>query len=298
MPDILFNMSDRQREVFFETISRMADAVKPEAIICYGSRKTNREAWSAFSHSQTLDSYTHYDILIITRSGERCKDHEVFDKVNQLNNEAIRFIPVVHPLKAVQEAIQKDSRFFTTVCRKGVLVYGEAMPEVGFESVEACQRDQSHWKHHFGLAKQFLCGAEHYISNAQPSLSVFMLHQATEHACIAIIHACLGYRSATHSLSRLLALTENISPELSGLFPRHTESEKELFSLLAHAYSDVRYRQTFAISLEDAKTLFERVKELTGFTESIYNEVQNQDKADIEVTRREKRDKDATFELP
>jgi HEPN domain-containing protein len=276
MPDVLFKMSDRQREVFFESISRVADAVKPEAIICYGSRKTNREAWSAFNQTPTLYSQVHYDILIITRSGERCKDHEVFDKVNQLNSEAIRLIPVVHPLKSVQEAIQKGSRFFTTVCRKGVLVYGDTKPDVGFESVETCQYDQSHWIHHFGLAKQFLHGAEYYLSNSQSSLSVFMLHQATEHACIATIHARLGYRSATHSLSRLLALTENISPELSGLFPRHTEAERELFSLLAHAYSDVRYRQTYTISLEHAKTLLERVKELTGITENIYNEVQNQ----------------------
>lgn len=277
MPDVLFDMSDRQREVFLEAISRVADAIKPEAIICYGSRKTKREVWSAFNHAPTLDTRAHYDILIITRLGEKCKDHEVFDKVNQLNSETIRLIPVIHPLKAVQEAIQKSSRFFTTVCRKGVLVYGEAKPEVGPESAETCPYDQSHWAHHFGLAKQFLHGAEHYLSNAQSSLSVFMFHQATEHACIAIIHVCLGYRSATHSLSRLLALTENISPELSGLFLRHTESEKELFGLLSHAYSDVRYRQTFAISLEDSKRLFERVKELIGIVERIYNEVQNQD---------------------
>lgn len=280
-------MNDRQREVFFETISRVADAVKPEAIICYGSRKTNREIWSAFSHSQEFDSHTHYDILIISRLGEKCKDHEVFDKVNQLNCEAMRLITVVHPLKAVQEAIQKGSRFFTTVCRKGILVYGETKPEVGLESAETCPYNQSQWVHHFGLAKQFLCGAEHYLSNAQPSLSVFMLHQATEHACIAIIHACLGYRSATHSLSRLLALTENISTEFSGLFPRHTESEKELFSLLAHAYSDVRYRQTFAISLEDAKTLFKRVKELIGITERINNEFQNQDEVELYLVNKE-----------
>lgn len=273
MPEVLFNISDRKREVFFETISRVADAVKPAAIICYGSRKTNREAWSAFSHSPMLDSQVHYDILIITRTGEKCKDHEVFDKVNRLSSAVIRLIPVVHPLKAVQEAIRKGSRFFTTVCRTGVLVYGEAKPEVDFESAEACLSDQSHWKHHFRLAKQFLHGAEHYLFNAQPSLSVFMLHQATEHACIAIIHACLGYRSATHSLSRLLALTENISTELSGLFPRHTEAERELFNLLAHAYSDVRYRQTFTISLENGKTLFERVKVLTGIAERIHKEI-------------------------
>lgn len=280
MTSVLSDMNDRQREVFLETISRVADAIKPEAIICYGSRKTNREAWSAFSQTPTLYSQVHYDILIITRSGEKCKDHEVFDKVNQLNSETIRLIPVIHLLKAVQEAIQKGSRFFTTACRKGVLVYGEAKPEVGFESAETCPFDQSHWKHHFELAKQFLYGAEHYLSNAQSSLSVFMLHQATEHACIAIIHVCLGYRSATHSLSRLLALTENISLELSSLFPRHTEAERELFRLLAHAYSDVRYRQAFTISLEHAKTLFERVKELVAITERIYNQFQNQDEVE------------------
>jgi uncharacterized protein len=180
----------------------------------------------------------------------------------------------------VQEAVRKGSRFFTTVCRQGVLVYGDAKLEVGFEPMPAFQRDQTRWVHHFGLANQFLSGAEHYLLNAQPSLAVFMLHQATEHACIAIIYACLGYRSTTHNLSRLLALTEHISPELSGMFPRHTEAERELFSLLVRAYGGVRYRQSFTICLEDAKMLVERVKELVRVTERIYNEFQKERGAD------------------
>lgn len=274
------NMSGRQREVLDETISRVADAIKPEAIICYGSRQNSCEVWSAFKHPSTHYASSQYDVLIITRPEEKYKDHEVLDKISQLNRESIRLIPVIHDVKAVHEAVQNGSRFFATVCKNGVLVYGEPKPEVGFESVASCQCDQSHWVHHFGLANQFLSGAEHYLSNAQPSLSVFMLHQATEHACIAIIHACLGYRSTTHNLNRLLALTENISLELCGLFPRHTETEKELFNLLVHAYGDVRYRQSFTISLEHANMLFERVKELVSATERIYNEFQKQAEVD------------------
>lgn len=275
----LSNIGDQQKEVLRNAISHVADVVKPEAIICYGRRQTNSEVWSAFKQVSMPDVRLHFDILIITRPEEKFKDHEVLDRINQLNSESIRLIPVIHNIKTVQEAIQKGSRFFTTVCKNGILLFGEAKPEVGFVERVSHKSNESHWTHHFGLANQFLTGAEHYLSNAQPSLSVFMLHQATEHACIAIMHSCLGYRSTTHNLNRLLALTENISPELSGLFPRHTESEKELFNLLVQAYGDVRYRQSFTIPPEQAKALFERVKELISVTERINLEFQERPEA-------------------
>lgn len=270
------NMDEQQEQVLREAISRVAGSFRPEAIICYGKRQTSHEVWSAFKQVSRPDVRSHYDILIITRQEEKFKDHEVSDKINQLNSESIRLTPVIHNIKAVREAIQKGSWFFTTVCKHGILLYGEAISEVGPVENVFLKSDESHWAHHFGLANQFLTGAEHYLSNAQPSLSVFMLHQATEHACIAIIHACLGYRSTTHNLNRLLALTENISLELSGIFPRHTETERELFNLLVHAYGDVRYRQSFTIPPEQAKVLFERVKELINATERIYNEFRKQ----------------------
>lgn len=270
----LSNIGEQQNEVLRDAISRVADAIKPEAIICYGRRQTNRDVWSAFKQVSMPDVRLHFDILIITRPEGRFKDHEVLDTINQLNSESIRLIPVIHNIKAVQEAILKGSRFFTTVCKNGILLYGEVKPEVGFVEKVSLKSDDSHWTHHFGLANQFLNGAGHYLSNAEPSLSVFMLHQTTEHACIAIIHARLGYRSTTHNLNRLLALTENISAELSGLFPRQTETERELFNLLVHAYGDVRYRQSFTISPEQAKVLFERVKELINVTERIHLEFQ------------------------
>lgn len=272
----LSSIGEQQKEVLRDAISYVADAIKPEAIICYGKRQTNSEVWSAFKKVSMPDARSHFDILIITRPEEKFKDHEALDRINQLNSESIRFTPVIHNIKAVQEAIQKGSRFFTTVCRNGILLYGEARPEVGLVEKVSHRSDESHWAHHFELAKQFLTGAEHYLSDAQPSLSVFMLHQAMEHACIAIIHNCLGYRSTTHNLNRLLALTENISLELSGLFPRHTETERELFNLLVHAYGDVRYRQSFSIPPEQANVLFERVKGLISVTERIYHEYPEQ----------------------
>src|SRR5690606_4547134 len=154
-----------------------------------GKRQTSHEVWSTFKQVPMPDVRSHYDILIITRSEEKLKDHEILDKTNQLNRESIRLTPEIHNIKALQKGIQKGRRFFTTVCKNGILLYGEAKPEVGLVEKVSHKSDESHWAHHFELAKQFLTGAEHYLSKAQPSLSVFMLHQATEHACIAIIHA-------------------------------------------------------------------------------------------------------------
>lgn len=274
MFNVLPHMSELQGQVLRETISRVADALKPDAVICYGKRQTSGEVWSAFKQVSMPEVSSHYDVLIIIRPEEKFKDHEVLDKIDQLNSESIRLTPVIHNIKAVQEAIQKGSRFFTTVCKHGILLYGEAKPEVGPVEKVSLKSDESHWAHHFGLANQFLTGAEHYLSNAQPALSVFMLHQATEHACIAIIHSCLGYRSTTHNLNRLLALTENISLELSDLFPRHTDSETELFKTLVQAYGDVRYSQSFTVPFEQAKTLFGRIKEFISATERVYHEFQ------------------------
>ena len=148
------NMGELQGLVLRETISRVADSFKPEAIICYGKRQTSHEVWSAFKQVSRPDVPSHYDILIITRPEEKYKDHEVLDKINQLNSESIRLTPVIHNIKAVQEAIQKGSRFFTTVCKNGILLYGEAKPEVGLVEKVSHKSDESHWAHHFGLANQ------------------------------------------------------------------------------------------------------------------------------------------------
>lgn len=139
------NMDELQGQVLRDTISQVADALKPEAIICYGKRQTRGEVWSAFKQVSIPDVHSHYDILIITQSEEKYKDHEVLDKINQLNNESIRLTPVIHNIKAVKEAIQKGSRFFTTVCKNGILLYGEAKPEVGLVEKLPHKNDESHW---------------------------------------------------------------------------------------------------------------------------------------------------------
>jgi HEPN domain-containing protein len=274
MPVTQPNITALQQQVLQASIDRLVESFNPEAIICYGARHVNHENWSSFKRLPESTTRSHYHLLIITRSEETFKEQEVLDKISRLNGASLRLIPVVRSIKAVQDSILKGNRFFTTVCKNGTLLYGRTIPDVSSIKDETSPDIDLLWAHHSGLANQFLVGAEHYLSQGQPALSVFMLHQATEHACIAIIRACLGYRSTTHNLNRLLALTENISIEMSDLFPRRSETEKGLFKLLAHAYGDVRYRPSFSIPPEQAKALFENVRELISAAERTYHDFQ------------------------
>jgi HEPN domain-containing protein len=128
------------------------------------------------------------------------------------------------------------------------------------------------WDRHFGLAEGFLEGASYYLTSGSASLAVFMLHQATEQTCIALIKTCLGYRPTTHNLGRLLALTENFSEYPSFIFPQVSREETDLFNTLVRAYSDVRYTKHFEIPIEKAEILRQRLKDLQEIAVRLYKE--------------------------
>jgi HEPN domain-containing protein len=96
------------------------------------------------------------------------------------------------------------------------------------------------------------------------------LHQAAQHTCMAVLRVFTGYRSTTHNLSRLLALIENITFNLTIIFPCFTKDETDLFNLLNKAYSNARYNDNFKVPIEKAQTLTDRVKELLTIAEQLY----------------------------
>jgi hypothetical protein len=99
-----------------------------------------------------------------------------------------------------------------------------------------------------------------------------MLHQAIEQTCNALVRVITGYRLATHNLSRLLAMTENFCTLSDQVFPRNTPEEKELFKIVARAYSDVRYKPGFQVSDQQTLTIIERVSGLQRGAERLYSE--------------------------
>lgn len=252
-------------------IAAILQILEPERIICFGRRISELQAWSPFVPKTKKAYAVTYDLLIITRASENRSAHELLDMLdNALRDDKVRAVVLIHSVQSVNQALSDGSRFFSTVCGRGSILYdnnGTVMVHGRYPDA-TCGGEA--WRQGFGLARQFLNGAVHFSSSGCSNIALFMLHQAIEQTCNALIRAMTGYRPATHNLSRLLAMTENFCTLSGDVFPRNTSEEKELFTIVARAYSDVRYKPGFQASAQDVVTLIERVATLQRGAEKLY----------------------------
>ena len=106
--------------------------------------------------------------------------------------------------------------------------------------------------------QEFLAGAQFYQLRREHGLSAFNLHQAVEQSLFTLLKMGTGYQCHIHSLSRLMRYCALVTPALHGIFPRHTDQEKELFRLLQAAYVSSRYSPDFKLSFAQLQALHER----------------------------------------
>ncbi len=119
----------------------------------------------------------------------------------------------------------------------------------------------------FTTASGFLDGVEFHITKNQLNISAFDLHQATERFFYTILLVFTDYKPKIHDLEKLGRQVNAIDARFKTVFPRATEEEERLFTLLNKAYIDSRYKLGYEIKIEELEYLSSRVevlKELTG----------------------------------
>jgi len=200
-------------------------------------------------------------------------EHEVQDYVNRLFDKAGITI-IVHGLETVTNAISQGNRFFTAVCRDGMQLYtanglrlNMDYPDLNPATTQA--KAEKHYYHRYAMALGFMEAAEECLEKEYYNNAIFMLHQAVEQACIAMIRVFMAYRSDMHNLSRLLNLCGCFSGEPAALFPRKTPEDQRLFQLLLKSYSDARYKDEYKVTRQDAEILCTLVRALIELTEEL-----------------------------
>jgi HEPN domain-containing protein len=271
------HLSKLQQDHLRQLIQKIGEAVKPEKIICYGSRVTIMQDWGCFLEDNGYYESIHptFDLLIITRHDETRTDYEIIELVEVLCKPPVSVTCIAHKLPSVNEALEGGNPFFCRVHDKGILVYDNSAsqlnrPAESFSGFLTKGKAEGYWNRWHGLAQHFLSLAAQCVSSGWSNEAVFLLHQAVEHTCIALIRVFTGYRSNTHNLSRLLALTENFSMVPVTIFPRITKEETALFNLLLRGYSEPRYKDVYELTNETVTILLTRVKELQSIAESLY----------------------------
>ena len=131
---------------------------------------------------------------------------------------------------------------------------------------------QAIWTRWYGLAQHFYKSAVDSQDFERPDLTAFMLHQAMEHTCGALIRIFTGYRPNTHNLSRLLMMVENFTDQFTRIFPKGTKQEEDLYSLLQHGYLDARYKDEYIVPIGVLDILIQRVQEAQMIAAILYEE--------------------------
>ena len=273
------NLSPHLVTLLAELTQKIAGAIQPEKILCYGYRASPHNDWSCFTedspNQETIKAT--FDLLVITNSKNNLPDHEMLQKINHLAEPLdCEVTAIVQSLDSVNDLIAKNSRFLTTLYHKAVLVYNAGNsdiidPPAAISHEETTRKIETVWNNCYQTAEQFFKTACFCLDNDWNEKALFDLHQATQHTCMALLRVYTGYRSTTHNLFRLLALIENFSFVPSSIFPCITAEEIALLNQLNKAYSDARYKENYNVPTETAILLKKRVKQLLLVAQELYD---------------------------
>jgi len=267
MPSVLPYISPYQQTLIDDTISKIVAKTQPEKILCYGMRTNIHHAWSAFTPASEALGRTTLDLLIISTEKDKRIRERIANMIDCLSNEGIRIVCVVHSLDAVNTGLREGNPFFITVYCHGVLLYEKNSVPLSTPAPGAMQTP--HHPKRLALAQSFYQSSVDCVTNENVEPAMLLLHQSVELGCAELLQCRLGYRPSTHSLRKLLALSENVTTKASALFTLTSEEDNKLFELLQRAYVDARYKENYTIQPNDVWTLTERVSDLLTLVEEL-----------------------------
>ncbi|NVM64196.1 HEPN domain-containing protein [Mucilaginibacter sp. SG538B] len=245
-------------------LQAIADALNTqyqiEKIICFAALSSYSSHETVFCPAQT-NSTNDYYLLVLTTEITRI-EHVMQDYISKLFPGV--FV-IAHGLETVMNLVYNYDTFFLNACLNGVLIYtsdGFTMIPDYEESKakEAVLKDNEAFERIYKLASGFLESAFICLENNFDNNVIFLLHQAVEQGCRALIRLFTGYRSDIHNISRLIDFSRSFSPEPSALFRRHFSKEKHLFRVLSTSYSDARYKDNYHVIDHEADLLCTQVK--------------------------------------
>lgn len=171
---------------------------------------------------------------------------------------------LIRKAQEVYSFLEQGDIFYSVVCTDKTLAYSintvplpfpEHLPvtEIQEKAYRTFERDTL-------KCDTFIDGARYYLLTKKYGIAAFMLQQVVEHLLRAIIASLMNRNIFTHNLTSLLQTCRLCAKELTTVFPRDTDKEKELFQLLNSAYVKARYTNEYEISEHEVAVLLERVE--------------------------------------
>ena len=248
-----------------------------EMIILFGSYSTGKWVEDRYvEEGITYEYISDFDILVVTTNAKATRLHWKWDKVNAIiaDNPGITRTKIIsHSIGFLNEHIRDNYYFFADIFKQGIMLYDSgsyvlASPQP-LSSKKRKQKAQDYFEVWLGKATSSLKGFNFYLKEQEYNWAAFLLHQATECYYTTFLLVFTDYRPKLHDIQELGDQASQIKREMRTVFPRATEEEKRLFTLLQKAYTGARYKKDYVITKEELTYLSERVKVLGALVERL-----------------------------
>jgi len=279
LPSTIGILTRSLQQLLSEVVQKIVLAVQPEKIICYGLRSVHYQDWGCFLDEGVMrdTSKLKLDLLIVAPVTRGQLEQDISFAAEQQCKSLADVHCITHKIHSVNESLTKGSPFFCALYNKGLLIYDSGQTEL--ETPVSMARPmleipilEAIWSRWYGLAQHFYKSAVDSQDFERPDLTAFMLHQAMEHTCGALIRISTGYRPNTHNLTRLLMMVENFTDQFTRIFPKGTKQEEDLYSILQHGYLDARYKDEYIVPTGVLDVLIQRVQEAQTIAAILYQE--------------------------
>lgn len=243
-----------------------------QMIILYGSYATGKyvEFDTRIDFGIRTTYMSDYDILVVT---DKAKDKEVGQKLDNIEEIYYKDPDKQTPVQFINDDIKKlnkdlsDGRYFYTQLKEeGIVLYDTGKYKLlrrrKLRYDEIKQQAEEYFEEKFKRASNFRKYSIIADKEKDYKEASFFLHQACENLFYAVRLVFTLENSKQHNLSKLLASVRKYSGEFEKIFPRKTEEEKRLFTLLKSAYVEARYNPDFMVMKEDINVLIPMVEKL------------------------------------
>ena len=268
-------------------LNRIRDAIRQqcadvEMIILFGSyaRGDYKEA-KDLNPNRKSGHVSDYDILVVTGQKATALDTGLWDgithTINALDLSAHAKL-ITHDIQELNIKLAEGQYFYTDIKKEGCVLYDSGRHALAEERVlderERQRIAQDHFDHWFKRATMFFDSFKENLQKGKTdpdyfNMAAFNLHQAAEASYKTMLLVFTNYNPNEHLLDLLIDETREFSGELESVFPRKTQQEQDLFSLLDYAYIGARYDPGYKISAEGLAYLGERVEMLVGIVERV-----------------------------
>ncbi len=253
------DLTHTEHQKLKEALAYIKAKATPVSILCYGLRRQQIRSTQCFTEN-TLSTLCQFDLLVVCPDGQQMAEHDI---ANAVSDDWFECIISLCTEKEMHHLLQEGNQFITTVYHNGAILYhsGTRLPaktDTYPTRAELLIAIKKSWHRWYSTASGFMDCASFCIAETNFSMAAFMIHQAIEHTCKAMLRVLMGFNLRTHNLAWILKLCSRLSEDINPLFPRKTEHDKTLFNILKSSYMDCRYASGFDVTEQQAWVLFDR----------------------------------------